>query len=378
MLPLPNTTKAPKKQQQLNFALINNQPNAALVPYIQSLVEALSEQQHHLQAQEAELNFVLNLVAQENPVCYRRKRPEEFVISFTWLPENLTDIRAACYEGLVKTLSNLFFGFLPGKKGQAPEVYYVTPEVGSVHFPFSPARIIKCMEPVIHAHLVLRNKLRVQLPASDQIADPEIDKLIQYGRKLNEFGLLPAPFPIEKLLSKKLIDDIFKLYRIKGLSYGNLSIRAHMPEISETNFWMTARGVDKAQLKGVGKDILLVDGYDEDLGKMLVSIPPDHDPRVRVSVDAIEHFMIYDQFPEVGAIVHVHAWMEGVLCTTQNYPCGSKELAEEVIRMLQQTGNPGQTAIGLKNHGLTITGPSMEEIFERIEGKLNTKVPMFE
>jgi hypothetical protein len=32
--------------------------------------------------------------------------------------------------------------------------------------------------------------------------------------------------------------------------------------------------------------------------------------------------------------------------------------------------------IGLKNHGVTITGRSMDEILERIDGKLIPQVPM--
>jgi ribulose-5-phosphate 4-epimerase/fuculose-1-phosphate aldolase len=94
-------------------------------------------------------------------------------------------------------------------------------------------------------------------------------------------------------------------------------------------------------------------------------------------VDAVEHELIYRTFPAVGAIVHVHAWIDGVLCTRQNYPCGTRELASEVVRLLYQTDDPCRAAIGLKNHGLTITGESLAEIFERIGGRLVTEVKMF-
>jgi hypothetical protein len=33
--------------------------------------------------------------------------------------------------------------------------------------------------------------------------------------------------------------------------------------------------------------------------------------------------------------------------------------------------------VGLKNHGLTITGITLDDIFDRIRGKLRTEVPMF-
>ena len=37
--------------------------------------------------------------------------------------------------------------------------------------------------------------------------------------------------------------------------------------------------------------------------------------------------MIYQDHPDVGAILHVHAWMEGIAATDINYPCGTAELA---------------------------------------------------
>jgi hypothetical protein len=220
--------------------------------------------------------------------------------------------------------------------------------------------------------------LSTDLPSQYWQPTPVVEELRRYGGVLNNLGLLPAPFPLHEVLNQADINHLYELFEIKGLSYGNLSARDNIPEIGESTFWMTARGVDKANLKGIGQDILLVTGYDETTKEILVSVPPDHDPRVRVSVDAIEHTLIYRTFPEVGAIVHVHAWMDGVLSTLQNFPCGTQNLAEEVVTLLKQTDTPACTAVGLKNHGLTITGPDLSNIFSRIEGKLRTEVPMFE
>ena len=95
-----------------------------------------------------------------------------------------------------------------------------------------------------------------------------------------------------------------------------------------------------------------------------------------MSVDAIEHFMIYREHPTVGAIVHVHAWIRDVTATEFNYPCGTRELATAVSDIIREAPDPGRTIVGLKNHGLTITGPSLEEIFERIEPVIEVQVPM--
>jgi hypothetical protein len=72
----------------------------------------------------------------------------------------------------------------------------------------------------------------------------------------------------------------------------------------------------------------------------------------------------------------MHAWMEDIICSHQNYPCDIIELAQEVVDMLHQTENPSSAVVGLKNHGLTITGGSLEEIFDRVSDRLLTEVEM--
>jgi ribulose-5-phosphate 4-epimerase/fuculose-1-phosphate aldolase len=138
---------------------------------------------------------------------------------------------------------------------------------------------------------------------------------------------------------------------------------------------MSASGVDKTQLEQPGRDILLVTGYDEANARMVLSIPPGIEPR-RVSVDAIEHWMIYQAHPDVGAILHVHAWMAGISATDINYPCGTQELAESVAELIDREADPAHAVIGLRNHGITATGESLNEILDRIESKVLRQVPM--
>jgi ribulose-5-phosphate 4-epimerase/fuculose-1-phosphate aldolase len=179
------------------------------------------------------------------------------------------------------------------------------------------------------------------------------------------------------MLTEEELHHLYKIYGITGLSYGNLSAREQIPELGKTTFWMTGRGVNKANLMTVGKDVLLVKGFDDEAATALVSVPIEYDPKARVSVDAVEHEYIYRSFPNVGAIVHVHAWMDGILCTRQNYPCGTQELAREVVELLMKAEVPSRAVVGLKNHGLTITGLNLDDIFDRIRGKLQIEVPMF-
>ena len=138
---------------------------------------------------------------------------------------------------------------------------------------------------------------------------------------------------------------------------------------------MSASGVDKSRLREVGRDVLLVRGYDPARDAIVLSIPPDVKPN-RVSVDAIEHWMIYREHPDVGAIVHVHAWIEGTRATEINFPCGTLELAESVADLVRVAPDPSRAVVGQRNHGLTITGHSLDEIFARVDGKLVRAVPM--
>jgi len=327
---------------------------------------------------EEKVNFIFNLTNMENPRPVRRHSQAEFVVSLAVLNRPSQDLRSECYTTLIKTLSNLMICVKPSGNCIAPEIFCITPEVGFYHYPYQPERVFDTIAPIVSSHMVIRNKMTTDLPQKYHNSTPLVQQLKCFGEVLDKLGVLPTPFPLEDVLDKESIEHLFNIFSIKGLSYGNLSIRDHIPELGANTFWMTARGVNKAKLNGIGQDILLVTGYDEETQQILVSTPPVHDIRARVSVDAIEHTLIYRAFPNVGAIVHVHAWMKDVPCTRQNYPCGTSELAEEVVELLKQTDQPHRTVVGLKNHGLTITGPDLNDIFNRIRGNLLTTVPMFD
>jgi ribulose-5-phosphate 4-epimerase/fuculose-1-phosphate aldolase len=265
---------------------------------------------------------------------------------------------------------------VPANHEQDIPATYTTPEAGYVTFPFSGSNFCNAIKPVTHSRFVFRNRLIVNKNFSaEEIKDAEYE-LATHSKKLDQMGIVPSPFPLKRMLTEDQIALVYRLYKMKGLSYGNMSLRRKNKGEGKPSFWMTARGVDKANIRTFGKDFLLVKDYDEAQSEMVVSVPEDHDHTARASVDAIEHYMIYESFPEVGAIVHVHAWMDAVEATKQNYPCGTNELASSVVSLLKESSKPEQTIIGLKNHGLTITGPDLDNIFNRITGKLRTEVPM--
>jgi len=218
---------------------------------------------------------------------------------------------------------------------------------------------------------VIENDFRTDLEPELWGGDDVTEDIKAAGKRMGDLDLLPAPFPIEELLDERDLRHVMRLYGVGGLSYGNLSAR-----LDANRFWMSASGVDKSQLDGIGRDILLVSGYDDVNGRMVISVPPGVEPR-RVSVDAIEHWMIYQAHPDVGAILHVHAWVEDVPGTEVNFPCGTEELAQSVSDLLAAEPDPAHAIIGLRNHGITATGETLDEILDRITPKLIRQVPMY-
>jgi hypothetical protein len=47
-----------------------------------------------------------------------------------------------------------------------------------------------------------------------------------------------------------------------------------------------------------------------------------------------------------------------------------------VAELVRDAPDPSQAVVGQRNHGLTITGHSLDEIFARIDGRIVRKVPM--
>lgn len=312
--------------------------------------------------------LVLNQITAENPRPYRRKAQGTLVISFLETAQMPPDPIASLYPYLVRALSNQMVLYVPGEGA-----HFLTLELGHYLEPDGPGfakRVYERIRPIASSTLVVNNRFDPDLEPELWQGDELTRALSRAGAKLAEWDLLPAPFPIEEILSPEDLRHVKRLYGIGGLSYGNLSVRK-----DAKRFWMSASGVDKGNMREVGRDFLLVKDYDARENLMALSVPPGIEPR-RVSVDAIEHWMIYREHPAVGAIIHVHAWMEEAPATQFNYPCGSYQLAEAVAEKVREAKDPSRAIVGLKNHGLTITGRSLDDILERIEGRLLKTVPM--
>ncbi|MFL5804710.1 MAG: class II aldolase/adducin family protein [Roseiflexaceae bacterium] len=324
-----------------------------------------------------QVRLVFNMCDIDRPRPLRRSGQGTFVVTIVEGTDDDPEVMKAAYPVLVRSLSNMVIYNL--RIGGVLESHFITIEQGhyTVRHTGSEEQffdhVFARIQPLACSHLVINNEFIPDLPDDLWAGDETTRQISWISKQLDGLGLVPAVFPIHLYLSEREMRHLKRLYGIGGLSYGNLSARApHNPHY----FWMSASGVDKSRLEQIGRDILLVTGYDPDRLMIRLSVPPTVEPR-RVSVDAIEHYMIYRAHPEVGAIVHIHAWWRDPILSTQvNYPCGTYELATEVADLVRQTPDPSRAVIGLKNHGLTITGRSIPEIFARIDGKIVPQVPM--
>ena len=318
-----------------------------------------------------EADLVVNFIDPAEPRPFRRRSRGTFVAAIHEQPAVPDDVLKTNYPLLVRALANIVLCYVPGEG-----VWFTTMERGHYGVPADDGQrglaegVIERLAPLALSKLVIENEFRTDLEEELWQGDEITQEIADAGKRMGDLDLLPAPFPIEQLLDERDLRHVKRLYGIGGLSYGNLSQRK-----DDVRFWMSASGVDKTKLDIPGRDILLVSGYDPANHRMVLSVPPNVEPR-RVSVDAIEHWMIYQAHPDVGAILHVHAWMQDIPATDINYPCGTEELATSVAELIERERDPAHAVIGLRNHGITVTGESLSEILDRIEPKVLRQVPM--
>jgi len=359
----------------MNFTFAGASNSDTFGWFAKGLREVMESRGHHYSDDPADAKLVVNFFAKGEPRPVRRHAQSVFVCAVTEFPDPFTDPIPQGYPTLIRALANLAVGLVRGPHDD-PDVHFVTLEQG--HYTVSGncdrahyfQQVYDRIHPLASSTLVIENFFEPDLPEELWQGDAITESIYRAGKKLNGLNLLPAPFPMDKLLSERDFRHVKRLFGIGGLSYGNVSAR-----YDDEWFWMSASGVDKSNLKEIGTHILMVKDYDPERNGMRVAHPPGVEPR-RVSVDAIEHWMIYREHPEVGAILHVHGWMDGIPSTEFNFPCGTRELGQAVADLVREADDPARCVVGLKNHGLTITGTSLDEIFERIQGKILPTVPM--
>lgn len=343
--------------------------------FVEGLERELLSHGHPRPPAGAQPELVVNVIDRSRPKPFRRNSQGTFVISVVEVDHEPEDLLRAAYPMLVRSISNLLVYITHSAEGA--QANFVTLEQGYSTVPAPAgdtepffAEVYRRVAPLASSRLVINNIFKRDLPRDLWEGNDDTRALTEAGRWLDKMDLLPAAFPLADLLDDRDMSHVRRLFGLGGLSYGNLSCRK-----DEKSFWMSARGVDKGNLREIGRDILLITDYVPEDDAMVASVPAKVEPR-GASVDAIEHWMLYREHPGIGAIIHVHAWLEGIDSTQTNYPCGTYELANEVAQLARRQADPTRAVIGLRNHGLTITGHSLKDIIDRIDGRLLPTVPM--
>lgn len=162
-------------------------------------------------------------------------------------------------------------------------------------------------------------------------------------------------------VDRKMVLGIIKYCKIldsEGLTpgtTGNVSVRV------DNSILITAGGKDLGKLEET--DIVKVIDYNE--GKNIVTVAGDKEP----SSETRMHWLIYRQYPEINAVIHVHnihlldkekIKKSNLLITKREYPYGKKEQAREVTELLKKSNY-----VIIKNHGSVIVGKDLKEAFDR-------------
>ena len=288
----------------------------AMSPWLSEMQEDLrlvmEEHGHQETDQLQDAGLVFHAVSPNRPRPFRRQSQATFVVGLVPFETRIDKSLAQLYPLLVRSLSNLIIG---GSDGDSA-IHLVTPELGNYAVERASLNwrdaLYDRIAPLATSHLVIDNIFDPDLPEPLWEGTQVTREMRDASRTLASWALFPAPYPVADLLPAEDYRHLQKVFGIGGLSYGNLSAR-HEGDL----FWMSASGVDKGKIGTVSRDILLVKGYDESERAIRLSVAPNAQP-LRVSVDAVEHWGIYRKHPEIGALIHIHAWVDGIPSTTIN------------------------------------------------------------
>ena len=335
---------------------------------------------HVLDTPGPEVQVVLHQVDPERPRPYRRKSAPTFVVALADVGAPPDDLLRTGYPLLVRALANL--AVMVSDDARRPR--RTSSRSSRARTPSAPGddddsspRVFERMEPLASSRLVIANEFRTDLPESCGRATTTTAQIRAPASASAPSTCCRRRSRSRRSCPPRDLRHVKLLYGIGGLSYGNVSaLRRHrrVRRVGRRVLDERERRRQVGPARGRTRHPARHAATTPTRDAMLLSVPPDVKPR-RVSVDAIEHWMIYREHPEVGAILHVHAWIEGTPATEINYPCGTVELAELGRRPRAPGARPGRAVVGQRNHGLTITGQSLDEIFARIDGKSSATSP---
>ena len=187
----------------MEFAFHGTVP-PSLAAFAAGLREALVERGYTALDEPASARLVLNFVDPETPRPFRRKTKSTFVASF-WPAREVPDpFVIAAYPVLVRALSNLSVCVVPGETAR-----FLTPEQGNYGVTWNGddrafyREVADRLAPLAESTLVVDNIFVPDLEPELWGGDEQTEALRRAGERLDALDLLPAPFPIEKILAPR-------------------------------------------------------------------------------------------------------------------------------------------------------------------------------
>ncbi len=316
--------------------------------------------------------LVLAHVDPVDPRPYHRPDGSVVVVALLREPRVPEDPDAFARGWLMRSLANL--AMVVSGPEDAPEICLRSPDRPVEHLSapaWSPrlfAQIVDRLR-LLDVHLVLDNIFDRDLEPELLQGGEALPAMRRVARALAASGALSLGPPAGEFLSHQDRRHVERLYQGSRMSFGNLSLRHDLHR-----FWMSTSGVDWEHMEVVGRDVQLVKGYDAPSRALLVSVPPGVRPH-RVSADALTHHLVYRAHPGIGAVVHLHAWLEGVQALVPDYARGSLERAQAVAQFVAAAEDPVHAVVGIDRHGLIATGENLDEIVERLSAAGIVPVP---
>jgi hypothetical protein len=182
-----------------SFAVLGEQQES-LADLTAGIVAAL-ERHGFESANGAPPALVLNLVDAARPRPFRRHARGTFAAALWSLPAPPVDALRETYPMLVRALANISLCYVPGHG-----VLFTTMERGCYLVPDGPdlaETLVARLEPLATSHLVIDNEFRRDLEPELWRGDALTFEIGEAGRRLERLGLLPAPFPVEELVSEQ-------------------------------------------------------------------------------------------------------------------------------------------------------------------------------
>lgn len=195
-------------------------------------------------------------------------------------------------------------------------------------------RIAKDLSSLIAKRAFCKHSQSIALSDESNIRSPLLEEMKSVGDSLYQKGLLPD---------------------VEGGTYGNLSVR------DEDEFFITGRNVHKGNLN---EDIVCRIESCEEVDEESVYSYVRYHGKVKPSIDTAIHAKIYEKFPKVKAILHVHTDdLFNRPLSSYNYPCGTMEERDSIVELM----SPGTSIIQMKKHGVIIVGDSLTECLSKWE-----------